>query len=210
MNCTACNSILRYKGGENTKDNGCFNPDCPARNEAMYYGNVSVRPGWYFLESYHLPIKVDGVWYCIEGPAGANRTVLKSIEVIEPILMYYDDLFGAGVPIYNGTRKECRQTYILDIPYMALPCNDDFSREVEVLKERLFSVEKPMQACQMCGEPHLPEDECEEEALMKDEKHQSLSFTIADLYQSDYIADCMCASCQEHRRWLYENCGIIE
>jgi hypothetical protein len=195
MNCTACGSVLYWNNEENTKNNTCWNMDCAARKEALYCCNVSVRPGWYFLEKYHLPLKVDDVWYCIVGPVN-GRSVLQIISFTaiasrsrrpvwgQPRLMDED-----GEWYWNDYRKECCQSDVCSIPYMALPGNGDFSREVGILIDKLFSVEKPIHHCRDCGEPHDPDDECEEEALMKNEEggyHQERCPACGQLHYNCY------------------------
>lgn len=129
MKCTACDSPIRYKGGENKKDHGCNSMTCPARVEAVYFGNVSVREGWWFAESYHLPFKCGAQWFAVVGPNSfyipSNTTTLQKINT----LYRYGILdWNRGNPIY-GDRLECSQEAVWSIPYMALPVNEDFNRE---------------------------------------------------------------------------------
>lgn len=65
-------------------------------------------------------------------------------------------------------RRECVLTAVNSIEYFALPVAEpDFTNQFRVLVDKLLSAEKPLNYCLQCGEPHDPNDECEEEALMR-------------------------------------------
>lgn len=147
MNCTACGYDIAYKGGENTKDHGCWNMKCPARVEACYYGNVSVKPDWWFAESYTLPFKNGRQWYSAVGPVYTNfynkkmpngqikYLVKEPITSLQRIDTFYEHNilnWNGGNPIW-GDKLTCKQTEVWTVPYMALPVNEDFNREFNVL-----------------------------------------------------------------------------
>lgn len=160
MKCPGCHHPLRYKGGANKRDFGCSNPnrlkECPCWVEAHYYPHMSVLDDWWFGEKYALPFKVHNQWYCIEGPrietkwaeeppdslaeqlwpgstkryiATERVSYFKRINIIQkPGLINWNN----GNPIW-GQVSDSTQTYIVSIPYMALPVNEDFWGEFQKL-----------------------------------------------------------------------------
>ena len=138
---------------ENKKDHHCYNVGCPSV-ESGYIPYVSVREGWYFAESYHLPFQSSNrIWYSVVGPVN-GRTVLKRIQQRRVSRLL-------EVPL--GFQE------LNDIEYYALPANDDLRNQFQILIDKFISIEKPLNVCDICHEPHCPEDECEEEALMRGE-----------------------------------------
>ena len=146
MRCTACGSPLLHKGGENTKDHGCKNMSCPARVEVDYYGNVSVRPEWWFAENYALPFKHNGCWFCVVGPTypitrviyptfeirGASTSPIPHLTSLQEITMVKRQWgFFSGNVIHEY--YESQQDTVYTIPYMALPVNHEFDIEFDVL-----------------------------------------------------------------------------
>lgn len=132
---------MLYKGGENKEDHGCRNMSCPARVEAVYYGNVKVRDNWYFAAGYTLPFKFGGSWYCVVGPirlwfSGARlKTDFTEQTQLQEIHTFRKQMcisWNNGNPIF-GDRLQCSQKDVWSIPYMALPVNSDFNREFDVL-----------------------------------------------------------------------------
>lgn len=130
MKCTACFTPIYHGPEENTKNHRCWNHGvCPARVEAVYGCHVSVKPGWWFSEQYHLPFKIGPQWYCVEGYADSSNTYLKKIEthfqhgIID---------WNKGNPIW-GPRLESKQATVWKVPYMGLPVNDEFNDQFAAL-----------------------------------------------------------------------------
>lgn len=112
MICTAhnCNSILRPFGNKNSEDYGCFNRRCPANIEVNYTSRIIVRDNWWFSPNYHLPFRLNDKWYSALGPH--NSQGLKTI---------FHQL------AYIGLKD------VLVIPYFALPVNEDFNPQFNIL-----------------------------------------------------------------------------
>lgn len=129
MKCTVCYWPLRYIGGENKKDFTCSNPDklryCPCWTEIHFYPWMSVVENWWFAEAYALPFKWNDKWYCIRGPAGGS-TLLQEIT---PKMSR----------VYNYVYETSAQKTILEIPYRALPTNDDFMGQFNYLIDRIMN-----------------------------------------------------------------------
>jgi hypothetical protein len=129
MLCTACGSPLAYKGGENREDWGCWNFDgCGSRLERSYYGNVKVRDGWWFSAGYALPFRWNDEWYCAVGPSD-DKTVFQKLHSPTIAFTILD------VPYYMD---DAWQEFLLSIPYYALPVNDDFNAQFDILKAKFI------------------------------------------------------------------------
>lgn len=128
--CPSCNSPFEYAGGENKEDFCCSNSNCPARVEAFYNPHLGIKNNWWFCSSYHLPFKEDNEWYCLIGGGIYRNTLLQQIIIYER-LIYYHPL---NIKIPAIQTKTCTQKYLLDIPYYALPSNEDFAWEFKKLK----------------------------------------------------------------------------
>lgn len=137
MKCLACGWPIRYIGGENKEDYTCSNPDkrknCPCWSEIGYYPFMYVRENWWFARQYLLPFKKDDKWYCIRGPelvfnkefALTNKTFLQELQ--------------PTMKRNNRVWTFCEAKTILEIPYRALPVNEDFTEQVDILLDRLFN-----------------------------------------------------------------------
>jgi hypothetical protein len=119
---------MLYKGGENKEDHGCRNMNCPARIEAVYYGNVKVRNGWWFSPGYALPFKHNNSWYCVE----ADDWDMKNGTYLKSITTYKRSSMIISTAVY-GLKNDSKQETVWSIPYFALPVNEDFNREFDVL-----------------------------------------------------------------------------
>lgn len=126
MKCPTCKSPFEYKGGENKKDHGCNNMSCPVRREAYYCGNVSVRPNWWFAESYHIPFKYNNIWFCVIRPLFIDNNISNSSTCLYKINLFDSPWAARGPKLEN----------IWSIPYMALPVNEDFNKEFDKLINR--------------------------------------------------------------------------
>lgn len=133
MNCPVCKSAIVKSPGENTKDFHCDNYYCSSRSEAKYFAHLSIRPDWYFVEKYHLPFKSGADWFCVCGPEYSwekfsiefsPKTILQRITIQNP-------------SVFNSF-SHCTQQTLLSIPYMALPANQDFNEQFNILVERVM------------------------------------------------------------------------
>jgi hypothetical protein len=134
MKCTGCGSPMLYSGGENKKDYSCSTPKtCPCWTEICYYPHASVEPGWWFLREFHLPFKHKNQWFSIHGPVSEyyeyecdEKGELVNVGTKEEQFTVLSALYN-----YNFTWNNCNQVPLLQIPYAALPANEDFTREFE-------------------------------------------------------------------------------
>lgn len=130
MRCPVCNDLIVRGNGENREDFHCKNMKCSSRTEISYYPHVSVKEGWYFAAGYHLPFRSGDNWFCLVGPEKSfkndgfmERTVLQSISCI-PRNFYMMH----------------QQTYITSTKYYALPVNEDFNREFDIIATKLMGM----------------------------------------------------------------------
>ena len=114
MKCTACGAPMKYVEGENLEDFGCSNPNyCQIRIDRInYFPHLGVRNNWWFATQYHLPFYYNNQWICVEGPKNIDNKEYTVFGYIEPCVR------------------------ILRLPYFALPANNDFEREFNILKKR--------------------------------------------------------------------------
>lgn len=123
MKCPACQSqFVRTIAN----DHHCSNDNCPVYTKLWHKPYVLVKPGWWFAGQYKLVYNRDDAWYNIQGPLSFTgvegyRSVLYRIDNIS-----YTSLSGYRKSYYGNV-------YMFDIPYMALPVNEDFDREFQVL-----------------------------------------------------------------------------
>ena len=139
MKCTACGSLMISTGGENKEDFGCSNcPDCPCWSEIHYHSHLGVRDNWWFCTQYHLPFKYNNQWYCVVGPKYSYETKsiyhtkwngAKEFSIFKKLVFPFSKMGPLNV-ILN------KDIDLFSIPYMALPANDDFEREFNILKEK--------------------------------------------------------------------------
>jgi hypothetical protein len=140
MKCTGCGSPMLYSGGENKKDYSCSTPKtCPCWTEIGYYPHASVEPGWWFLREFHLPFKYKNQWFSIHGPISEQyeyecneKGELVNVGTKEEQFTVFSSLYNYNFNIIsNKNIGDCNQIPILQIPYVALPANGDFTREFE-------------------------------------------------------------------------------
>lgn len=128
MKCPVCRHPIKYKGGENKKDFGCSNYYCSSRTDAHYYTYLSINPDWYFAEAYHLPFKSQEKWFALVGPEydwNWDTSDFKQKTILQEI-----------IPITIGNYSTSSQKNLISIPYMALPTNDDFLDQFQILVEK--------------------------------------------------------------------------
>jgi hypothetical protein len=146
MRCPTCQAPIIRSEEENIKNFRCSNKaDCPTIKEARYSLNVSVKEGWWFAESYHIPFKWNGYWFCAIGPdyhlidrGIADLDVVGPFTMFQKIKTSYKNgitNWNNGDPIY-GQVLECSQEDAWYTPYMALPVNQDFNREFDILLKK--------------------------------------------------------------------------
>jgi hypothetical protein len=140
MKCTACFWPLCYDGGENKNDYSCSNPNklehCPAWTEAHFYPWMSVRDNWWFAAAYALPFKWNNKWYCIRGPQISSFGGLIGYGNETTFLQELTPKMSRS---YNYVYETSSHNTILQIPYRALPVNDDFMGEFNKLVDQIMN-----------------------------------------------------------------------
>jgi hypothetical protein len=149
MRCLNCNSELKCTGGDSLEDFGCTNYDhCPERLECRYWINVKVRDNYWFSPEYAIPFKINNQWYAATGPFydrydpdyAITRFQKLSLEQRYKYNFTRTINLGYGEIDYGSIDESYPvsvQQDIYDIPYMALPVNEDFNYQLDVLINKL-------------------------------------------------------------------------
>lgn len=129
MNCNTCHSpfVARRtdEDGEHTYEcsRGLF---CPERLTAKHRSAIWMRDDWWFASGYSLSFRRNDNWFIAWGK-GPHRPDTILLKLTTTPIRYVD---------------------VFRIPYMALPVNNDFEREFNVLLskfdryfEKLFVLE---------------------------------------------------------------------
>jgi hypothetical protein len=125
VRCTLCSRDLAFPAGENQEDWWCSNKACYQYN-LRYYTNVKVREGWWFSPGYCLPFWCNGGWFCAYGPVD-DKTMFQAL---------YPPIISSSPLGTIFTIENARQEFLFAIPYYALPVNDDFNAQFDILKSK--------------------------------------------------------------------------